>query len=477
VILALAGGALGIGFAVWSVDFLTRLVQETLPHARFIRINLAVLAFTCAAALLTGVLAGLAPMWQSFKTDLTSALKDTGRATTSGVERQRMRGALVVAEISLSFVLLIGAGLMVRTFVRLAAVDLGFQTGHLLTLKISLPDEKYPVDSVLRRIRDVPGIQNVGLANPMPLTNDGWQDIFVQPGEPKRTMGDVSWTHMTSISPGYIEAMRIPLLSGRLFDERDGEPGREAAIVDEKFVQRYWPHDNPLGKRIKNDFSADSKTPWMTVVGVVGHIKNSGPEQSWARDPLAETYIPYKQDPFSVWTVTARTEGDPAAMTMAVEDAIRSMDRGIPISDVRTMNQLVAQSLAYRRFSMLLLGIFAAIGLILALVGVYGVISYSVTQRLHEIGVRMALGAARRDVFKLVLGNVVKLAGIGLAAGFVLSLLVSRWLAQVAVGVSSTDPETFMSVFVLLAIAALAAGYIPARRATLIDPATALREE
>ena len=477
VILALAGGALGIGFAVWSVDFLTRLVQETLPHARFIRINLAVLAFTCAAALLTGVLAGLAPMWQSFKTDLTSALKDTGRATTSGVERQRMRGALVVAEISLSFVLLIGAGLMVRTFVRLAAVDLGFQTGHLLTLKISLPDEKYPVDSVLRRIRDVPGIQNVGLANPMPLTNDGWQDIFVQPGEPRRTMGDVSWTHMTSISPGYIEAMRIPLLSGRLFDERDGEPGREAAIVDEKFVQRYWPHDNPLGKRIKNDFSADSKTPWMTVVGVVGHIKNSGPEQSWARDPLAETYIPYKQDPFSVWTVTARTEGDPAAMTMAVEDAIRSMDRGIPISDVRTMNQLVAQSLAYRRFSMLLLGIFAAIGLILALVGVYGVISYSVTQRLHEIGVRMALGAARRDVFKLVLGNVVKLAGIGLAAGFVLSLLVSRWLAQVAVGVSSTDPETFMSVFVLLAIAALAAGYIPARRATLIDPATALREE
>jgi putative ABC transport system permease protein len=477
VILALAGGALGIGFAVWSVDFLTRLVQETLPHARFIRINTPVLAFTFAAALLTGVLAGLAPMWQSFKTDLTSALKDTGRATTGGVERQRMRGALVAAEIALSFVLLIGAGLMVRTFVRLADVDLGFHPGHLLTMKISLPNAKYPVDSVLRRIRDVPGVQNAGLANPMPLTNDGWQDIFVQPGEPKRTMADVSWTHMMSVSPGYFEAMRIPLLSGRLFDERDGESGREAAVVDETFVQRYWPHDNPLGKRIKNDFNSDSKAPWTTVIGVVGHVRNSGPEQSSPHDPLAETYVSYKQEPSTSWTVAVRTAGNPAAMTAAVENAIRSIDRGIPISDVRTMDELVAQTLAYRRFSMLLLAIFAAIGLTLALVGVYGVMSYSVTQRLHEIGVRMALGAERRDVVKLVLGNVVKLAGIGLAAGFVLSLLVSRWLAQVVFGVSSTDPATFISVSALLAIAALAAGYIPARRATLIDPATALREE
>jgi putative ABC transport system permease protein len=477
VILALAGGALGIAFAVWSVDFLTRLVQGTLPHARFIRINMPVLAFTFAAALLTGLLAGMAPMWQAFKTDLTSALKDTGRATTGGIERQRMRGVLVIAEIALSFVLLIGAGLMVRTFVKLSAVQLGFSAGHLLTMKISLPDTKYPVDRILRRIREVPGIQTAGLANPMPLTDDGWQDIFVQPGEPKRTMADVSWTHMISVSPGYFEAMRIPLISGRLFDERDGEPGREAAVVDQKFVERYWPHDNPLGKRIKNDFVSDSKDPWITVVGVVGHIKNSGPEQTWAKDPLAETYVPYRQQPFLSWTVAARTAGDPAAMTAAVENAIRAIDRGIPISDVRTMDELIAQSLAYRRFSMLLLAIFAAIGLTLALVGVYGVMSYSVTQRLHEIGVRMALGAEQRDVVKLVLGNVVKLAGIGLAAGFILSLLVSRWLAQVVFAVSSTDPATFISVSALLAIAALAAGYIPARRATLVDPATALREE
>ncbi len=477
VILALAGGGLGIGFAVWSVDLLTRLVQQTLPHARFIRINIEVLAFTFAAALLTGLLAGLAPIWQSFKIDLTAALKDTGRGTTSGLERQRMRGALVAAEISLSFVLLIGAGLMVRTFVRLAAVDLGFHADHLLTMKISVPNGKYPIDRLLRGIRDVPGVQSAGLANPMPLTSDGWQDIFVQPGEPKRTMADISWTHMMAVSPGYFEAMRIPLLSGRLFDERDGERGREAAVVDEMFVRRYWPHENPLGKCIKNDFDSDSKAPWTTVVGVVGHVKNSGPQQTWARDPQAETYVSYKQEPFPSWTLTARTAGDPAAMTAAVENAIHSIDRGIPISDVHTMDDLVAQSLAYRRFSMLLLAIFAAMGLMLALVGVYGVMSYSVTQRLHEIGVRMALGAERRDVVKLVLGAAVKLAGVGLMVGFVLSLLVSRWFGQVVFGVSSTDPLTFIAVSALLATAALAAGYIPAHRATLVDPAMALREE
>jgi putative ABC transport system permease protein len=476
-ILALAGGAVGIACAAWSVESLTRLVSATLPHARFIRINLPVLGFTLAAALLTGLLVGLASIWQSFKTDLTEALKDTGRSTTGGLERQRMRGALVVAEIALSFVLLIGAGLMVRTFMRLAAVDLGFRPDHLLTMKMSLPNEKYPADRVLRKIREVPGVQNAALANPMPLTNDGWQDIFVQPGEPKRTMSNISWTHMMSVSPGYFEAMRIPLLSGRLFDERDGELGREAAIVDEIFVQRYWPHDNPLGKRIKNDFDSASKEPWITVVGVVGHVKNSGPEQTWAKDPLAETYIPHKQEPFHSWTVTARTMGAPATMTAALEDAIHSVDRGIPISDVRTMDEWVAQSLAYRRFSMLLLAIFAAVGLVLALVGVYGVMSYSVTQRLHEIGIRMALGAEHGDVVKLVLGNAMKLAGIGLGVGFVLSLLVSRRLAQVVFGVSSTDPSTYISVSTLLALAALAAGYIPARRATLIDPSTALREE
>ena len=299
----------------------------------------------------------------------------------------------------------------------------------------------------------------------------------MQPGEPKRTMADISWTHMMAVSPGYFEAMRIPLLSGRLFDERDGERGREAAVVDEMFVRRYWPHENPLGKRIKNDFDSDSKAPWTTVVGVVGHVKNSGPEQTWARDPQAETYVSYKQEPFPSWTLTARTAGDPAAMTAAVENAIHSIDRGIPISAVSTMDDLVAQSVAYRRFSMLLLAIFAAMGLMLALVGVYGVISYSVTQRLHEIGVRMALGAERRDVVKLVLGGAVKLAGVGLMVGFVLSLVVSRWLGQVVFGVSSTDPLTFIAVSALLATAALAAGYIPAHQATLVDPAMALREE
>lgn len=477
VILSLSGGALGIAFAVASIDFLAKLVSQTLPHAQNIRVNVPVMAFTLAVAVLTGVLAGLAPVWQSFKTDVISGLKESSRGTTGGVERQRVRGALVIAEIALSFVLLIGAGLMVKTFASLASVDLGFRPEHVLTMKISMPNEKYSVDPVLLKIREVPGVEAAGLVNPLPVNNHGWQDIFVQPGEIKRTMADGSWTHMSSISPGYLEAMGIPLIAGRMFDERDGEPGREAAIVDEMFVKRYWPGENALGKRIKNSFDAGSDDPWITVVGVVGHIRNSGAEQTLPNDPLAETYIAYKQDPSPSWYAAVRTTGKPGSMTTAVTNAIHSVDRGLPVSDVRTMEDRVAVSLQNRRFSMLLLGSFAAIGLTLALVGVYGVISYSVTQRLHEIGMRIALGAGRRDVVRLVLGNAAKLAAAGLGAGFILSLLLSRWLAKAIFGVSATDVQTFVFVFVLMSVAALAAGYIPAWRATRVDPMVALRHD
>jgi putative ABC transport system permease protein len=462
---------------VWSTGFLTKLVSQTLPHAQNIKVNIAVMAFTLGTALLTGILSGLAPILQSFKSDVNLALKETGRSATGGVERHRVRSALVVAEIALSFVLLIAAGLMVKTFAGLAAVDLGFRPGQVLSMKISLPVKKYSVEPVLRRIREVPGVKEAAVVNPLPISGDGWQDIFVQPGEVKRTMADVSWSHFISVSPGYFEAMGIPLVSGRTFDERDGGPGKEAAIVDEMFVKRYWPNENPLGKRIKNSFDAGDKSPWVQVIGVVGHIKNSGPEQSWAGDPLAEAYFPYKQEPSASWYVTVRTAGDPGWMTAPVTDAVHSVDRGIPVSDVRTMQERVEISLQYRRFSMLLLGTFAGIGLTLALVGVYGVLSYSVTQRLHEVGVRMALGAKGSDVVKLILGEAVKLAGIGLAAGLVLSLLLSRLLEKAIFGVTATDPQTFVSVSVLLAVAALLAGLIPVRRASRVDPMIALRHE
>jgi putative ABC transport system permease protein len=477
VMLALVGGALGIGFAVWSTVFLTKLVSQTLPHAQNIRVNAAALSFTLAVAVLTGILSGLAPILQSFRADVNSALNESGRSGTGGVERQRMRSALVIGEIALSFVLLIAAGLMVKTFAGLAAVDLGFRPDHLLTMKISLPDRKYSVEPVLRKIREVPGVLAAGVVNPLPISGDGWQDIFVQPGEVKRTMADVSWSHFISVSPGYFEAMGIPLVAGRLFDEGDGEAGREAAIVDEMFVKRYWPNENPLGKRIKNSFDSGDKEPWIQVVGVVGHIKNSGPEQSWEGDPVAETYFPYKQERSPSWYITARTGGDPGSMTAALTDAVHSVDRGIPVSDVRTMQERVGISLQYRRFSMLLLATFASIGMALAIVGVYGVLSYSVTQRLHEVGVRMALGADGRDIVQLILGEAVKLAGIGLAAGLVLALLLSGLLAKAIFGVTATDPQTFAVVSILLAAAALAAGVVPVRRATCVDPMIALRHE
>ncbi len=475
--LSITGGALGTLLALWSIDFLVKLVAQALPHAANIHVDLPVLVFTLAVALVTGIISGLAPSWQSSKADLNSALKETGRASTGGRERHRTRGALVICEIALSFVLLIGAGLMIRTLAQLAAFDLGFKTDHVLTMEISLPNDQYPVDRLLRSIRQAPGVIAASTVDTLPLSPHRWQDVFVQPGEPKRTMADVSWTHMSVISPGYFETLRIPLVAGRVFDERDGEKGRDAVIVDEWFVKRYWPHENPIGKRIKFGFDPASKEPWSLVVGVVAHVHDYGVEQDWAKDPLIETYVPYRQEPSDGYTIAVRTTGDPGTMTATVENAIRSVDRGLPISNVRTMDDWVATSLQYRRFSMLLLSIFAGIGLLLALVGIYGVMSYSVTQRLHEIGIRMALGARRGDVVRLVIGNAVQLAGIGLAAGFLLALALSHWLNQVVYGVRATDPLTFVSVAMILAATALGAAYIPAYRATRVDPTVALRYE
>jgi predicted permease len=282
---------------------------------------------------------------------------------------------------------------------------------------------------------------------------------------------------MSVISPGYFETLRIPLIAGRVFDERDGEKGRDAVIVDEWFAKRYWPDENPIGQHIKFAFDPASEAPWVTVIGVVRHIHDYGAEQDEAKDPRIEAFVPYRQEPSDGYTIAVRTTGAPQTMTATVENAIRSVDRGVPISNVRTMDDWVATSLQNRRFSMLLLSIFAGIGLLLALVGIYGVMSYSVTQRLPEIGIRMALGAKRNDVVRLVLGNAVELAAIGLAAGFVLALALSHWLNEVLYGVRSTDPLTFVSVALLLAATVFIAAYIPAYRATKVDPTVALRYE
>jgi putative ABC transport system permease protein len=469
VILALAGGALGIVLAVWSIGSVVALVRETLPRASFIEVNWAVLAFTLAASLLTGILVALLPGWQSSKAGLNIALKDAGRAA----QRHRSRNALVICEVAISFVLLIGAGLMVRTFIRLAGVDLGFKPDHVLTMHVGTSN----VDRVLRSARGVPGVLDAAVTNPLPVSDDGWQDVFVRPGEPLRTMNDASYADRAAISTGYFGTMRIPLLAGRDFDERDGEPGREVAIVDEFYAKRYSTHGTVIGQRLKFSLDPGSNEPWVTIIGVVGHVKVAGPESQWAGIPRVQAYVPYRQYPFPGYTFVIRTSGDPAALARAVETSIRAVDPGLPISKVRAMDDWVGLKLQYRRFSTLLLSIFAAIGLALALVGVYGVMAYSVTQRLHEIGVRMALGAERRDVFRMVLGNAAKLASIGLAAGFVLALALSRWLAQIVFGVSATDVGTFISVALILAAAALIAGYIPARRAMKIDPMVALRYE
>jgi len=477
-ILSIAGAACGVLFAEWGTGALVTLVQNALPNADNVSVNWPVLAFTLGIALLTAFLAGVLPSLQSTRIDLNSALKDSTRSSTGGVERSRTRSLLVVAEIALSFVLLAGAVLMVRTFWGLMGVNLGIQPDHTMTMRISLPESQYSVDRLLRQIRAVPGVVTAGVVNPNPMDqNGGWESIFVQPGEPKRSMADVSWTHRAEVSPGYFESVRVPLLAGRYFDERDGEKGREAVVVDELFVKRHWPHENPIGKRIKFGFDPGFDAPWLRVVGVVGHVRNFGADYHWAGDPLVEVYVPNYRRSNAGWTVVARTAGDPAALANPVATAIRSFDNRLAIAEVKTMDEWVAATLQQRRFAMLLLLIFAGLGLTLAIVGVYAVMAYSVTQRLHEIGVRIALGAGRAEVFRLVTANAGFLAAAGIGTGLILTLALAGLLARVVYGVSPTDPGVLALVAAILAFTTVAASFLPARRATLVDPITSLRQE
>ncbi len=478
-ILSMAGGACGVLFADWGTSGLVKLVHNALPYAENVHVNLPVLVFTLAVALVTGFLAGVLPSLQATRIDLNSALKESTRSATGGVDRRRTRGILVVAEIALSFVLLASAVLMVRTFSHLMGVNLGIQPDHTITMRLSLPPGPYPVEQLLRKVRGVPGVVSAGVVTPNPLdiAAGGWETVFVQPGEPKRSMADVSWTHRADISPGYLESLHVPLLAGRYFDDRDGLKGREGVIVDDLFVQRHWPHENPIGKRLKFGFDPGYDTPWRQVVGVVGHIRNFGADYNWTKDPIVEIFVPAMRDVHGGWTVVARTIPDPSTMAKPVEDAVRSFDGRLAISEPKTMDEWVASTLQKRRFAMLLLLIFSGLGLTLAIVGVYAVMAYSVTQRSHEIGVRVALGAGRAEVFRLVTANAGMLAAAGIGAGILATLALARLLSQIVVGVSPTDPGVLALVAAVLVATTLAASLLPARRATLVDPITALREE
>lgn len=479
-LLALVGGAVGLVLGLVGTSALASMIPADLRQAVDIHLDWRVLIFLLGVTLLTGVIFGLAPAVHASRTDVNESLKEGGRSGTAGAASRRYRQALVISEFALGLVLVAASALMVRSFYRLTEVNPGFRTDNILTAQVNLPKTKYAkaeqivtfLREILARIRALPGVKAAGVITPLPLSGQGWQTDFYVEGTPSPKPGDEPNSDYHMVSPGYFLAMGPTLLRGRLFTEADDATAPNVAIVSRSFAQRYWPGQNPIGKRIKIG-GADSKQPWTTVVGEVAATKQYGLDTR----TKTEFYIPAEQRPIGYWTLVVRSDADPAALTSTVRDAVLSVDSEQPIFGVHTMQFYLNRSVSDRRIAALLLGLFAGLGLVLAAVGIYGVIAYAVTQRTHEFGIRMALGASRRDVLRMVLGSGVRLALAGVGVGVVLGLALMRLASSLLYGVKASDPLTFILAVVALGAVALLACYVPALRATRVDPASALRYE
>ncbi len=481
VLVALFGGALGLLLAMWGVDLLVSLSPENLPRVKEVTTDWHVLGFTLLISLLTGVLFGLAPALSTSKTNLSETLKEGGRGT-AGTSRQRLRSLLVVSEVALSLILLIGAGLLIKSFIRLSQVDPGFKPANLLTMQLSLTRAKYPKDEqragfysqLMQRIESLPGVEAAGTVSELPLSGQENDTFFNIEGQPAVAFGSAeNDSNVRIVSPDYFRAISIPLMKGRAFDNRDAQDAPKAIVVNESFVRRYLPNDEPIGKRLTIDFG----DPWKgEIVGVVGSVRHTSLSQE---QPNSEMYVcDLQTPPFAMnLVVRAAGAGDPTQLTAAIRNEVQSLDKDIPLYNVKTMEQRVSESASQPRFRTLLLGIFAGLALLLASIGIYGVISYSVTQRTHEIGLRVALGAQTRDVLRLVIGQGMSMALIGIGIGLAGAFIVMRLMSSFLFGVSANDPVTFIAVSLLLMGVALLACYIPARRATRVDPMIALRYE
>ena len=472
VLLAALGGVSGLLLARWGLDALVALAPSDLPRAESITIDQRVLFFTLGLSLLTGVVFGLAPALQSSKLGLSEVLKEGGRSTGGG--GQRTRSALVVAEIALALVLLVSAGLLLRSSWRLQQVNPGFNPERVLKVRLSLPPSKYRegvqaaafYQQLLERLRALPGVQAAGVTSSVLLNKVHSSSGILIEGRPAPN-GPRPELPMDSVSPGYFQVLDMPLVQGRQFNEQDKADGLPVAIVNETMARRFWPNEDPLGKR----FNFGDGGRWWTVVGVVRDSRRQGLDA-----PIRiESFLPHAQRPLGAMEVVLRTTDNPLAMTRTVRSAVWSLDGDLPVSEIQSVEQMLGARVAPRRFNLLLLGLFAFVAMLLAAVGIYGVMSYGVTQRTHEIGIRMALGAGPGAVLKLVVGHGMLLTLLGVAAGLAAAFALTRLMTTLLFGVSATDPLTFSLIALLLLLVALLACWIPARRATRVDPMIALR--
>jgi putative ABC transport system permease protein len=483
VLLSLIGGAIGLALAVWVVRALVLLMPKNTPRIEEIKLDYHVVLFTLGTSLLTGIVFGLAPAFQAAKTNLNDVLKEAGRSGGDTSRRLRLRNLLVISEFALSLVLLIGAGLMVKSLLRLQEVKPGFEPAHLLTMRIALPATKYEkftqsrafFEQLFDRLAARPDVESVGAINLLPFGGGGGDRSFSIEDQPTPKGQSRPDEQIRFVSPGYFHTMQIPLLSGRDFTRRDLPDTPPVAIANSAFARKFWADGNAIGKRIS--FSANNPK-WYEIVGIAGNVKHRGLDI--ADSP--ELYIPAFQPPFADGNVPAmyvavRTVNEPSLAAGAMRNEVAAIDRDQPVSSLMTMAQRISDSVAPRRFNMFILGLFAALALVLAAIGIYGIMAFSVVQRTHEIGVRMALGASATDVLKLVLRNGLGLALIGIVVGLVAAFAATRVLSSLLYDVSATDPVIFVIDAVLLAVAALLACYIPARRATKVDPLVALRYE
>jgi putative ABC transport system permease protein len=494
-LLAIVGGGIGLGIARLTIKWILYVSPTAIPRAREITLDWRVLGFTLGVSVLTGILFGLVPSLQAGEVDVHETLKEAGRGTSA---RHWLRSSLVIVEVATTVVLLIGAGLMIRSFYRLQNVNPGFSYEHLTSFNVSLPQRKYPTadqqsaffTNLLQNIRALPGVQYAAAASGLPLGNNGWQTSFVVDGRPEPPRGQTPLMEACTVTPDYFKAMNIPLLHGRYFTDHDNRSfiagrdlsklsegerlisGANVIIVDDLFAKQHWPGEEAVGKRIR--FGSDAKAPGLEVVGVVGRVKMESLSDDSNR---VQGYFSFAQIPFTGMTIVIKGTGDPNQLIASARAQVAAADPDQPIYNIRTMDEIRGEAVAPQRLNLMLMSIFAGLALVLAIVGIYGVMSYAVTQRTHEIGIRMAIGAQPRDVFRMILGHGMFLTAVGLVAGLLGAFALTRLMATMLFGVGPTDPATFAGVALLLAAVALIACYIPGRRATKVDPVNSLRYE